>query len=90
MTFRYDPCHNGLSPSCKHTFTRPYLSRLGSGPLPDLSMAASTLVALRLSAATTRHIHAALRTNDTLIGDLRCALGVLHLCMHSVLSAVCR
>lgn len=83
MTFRYDPCHTGMSPKCEHTFTRPYLSRLGSGLLPDLSVAASTLVALRYSAATIRHIHAALATNDTLMGDMRCALGVPHLRMHT-------
>ena len=73
MTFRYDPCHTGKSPKCDRTYTRPYLSRLGSSPLPDLSLAASTLVPLRYNNATILHIHAALKTNDTLIGDLRYA-----------------
>ena len=73
VTFRYDPCHTGLSPECDHTFTRPFFSSLDNGATPALAGTLTTLTPLRYSTATIIAIHKQLKTNDTLIGDLRWA-----------------
>jgi hypothetical protein len=73
LLFRYDPCHTGLSKDCKATFTWPFISSLGEGPLPDLAKAAGSLAALRYTEQTVRSVRAQLHTNDTLLGDIRCA-----------------
>ena len=73
VMYRYDPCHTGTSKGCKHTFTWPFMSSLGNDSLPDPGLAGATLAAMKYTEQTVRAIRAQLRTNDTLLGDMRFA-----------------